>query len=310
MLSNTTGAGNTAVGQSALGGNTTGVDNVGIGSFAQFSGGNRNTAVGNSSQGCPFLVCLPRGNENTSVGYVSLIQFQGNRNTAIGSFAQVIGGTGIIRFGDNNTIVGAGGLVNGSFSNSSTFGADAVAQGSNATALGAGAISNASNKVRIGNAAVTVIEGQVPFTTPSDGRFKFGVQEDVNGLDFIMQLRPVTYQFDVKKFDANLGLTANSGDYDEALNIRRSGFIAQEVEQAALKTGYNFSGLIKPKNPKEHYSLSYDAFVVPLVKGMQEQQQVINDQQKTIQEQDEKISDLQRQLDELKNTVKKILANN
>jgi hypothetical protein len=38
----------------------------------------------------------------------------------------------------------------------------------NATAIGAGAFVNASNKIRLGNTAVTVIEGQVAFTFPSD----------------------------------------------------------------------------------------------------------------------------------------------
>jgi trimeric autotransporter adhesin len=71
----------------------------------------------------------------------------------------------------------------------------------NATVIGANAIVNASNKVRIGNSAVTVIEGQVAFSFPSDGRFKFNIREDVSGLDFIIKLRPITYQFDVKRFD-------------------------------------------------------------------------------------------------------------
>src|SRR5262249_41570292 len=128
----------------------------------------------------------------------------------------------------------------------------------NATAIGAGAIVNASNKVRIGNGAVTVIEGQVPFTTPSDGRFKFKIQEDVRGLDFILQLRPVTYQFDVKRFDEQLnGSIKSTAGYDAAESIRRSGFIAQEVEKAADATGYDFSGIIKPQSAKDHYSLSY-----------------------------------------------------
>ena len=38
----------------------------------------------------------------------------------------------------------------------------------NATAIGSNAIVNASNKVRLGNTLVTVIEGQVAFTFPSD----------------------------------------------------------------------------------------------------------------------------------------------
>ena len=38
----------------------------------------------------------------------------------------------------------------------------------NATAIGNGANVSASNKIRLGNTAVTVIEGQVAFTFPSD----------------------------------------------------------------------------------------------------------------------------------------------
>jgi hypothetical protein len=171
----------------------------------------------------------------------------------------------------------------------------------NATAIGAGAVVDASNKVRIGNGAVTVIEGQVPFTTPSDGRFKFNVQEDVKGLDFIMQLRPVTYQFDVKGFDGKTGDDeATQAAYNEAQQLRRTGFIAQEVEEAAIKAGFNFSGIIKPKKESDHYSLSYDAFVVPLVKAMQEQQQVINNQNKKIAELEKQIEEIKKLLQEKK----------
>jgi hypothetical protein len=123
-----------------------------------------------------------------------------------------------------------------------------------------------------------------------------------------MQLRPVSYQFDVKRFDEQSGFL-NSTDvinvaYDEASRIRRSGFIAQEVEKAADATGYNFSGVIKPKTEKEHYSLSYDAFVIPLVKGMQEQQVIITHQEKLIRKQQEQIDQLQRQQEDILKLLK------
>jgi hypothetical protein len=70
----------------------------------------------------------------------------------------------------------------------------------NATAIGANAMVNASNKVRIGDATVTVIEGAVAFSPPSDARFKDNIQEDVQGLDFIMKLRPVSYNFNRLKY--------------------------------------------------------------------------------------------------------------
>lgn len=255
MYNNTTGAANTATGRSALYFNTTGSYNVAYGysSLTRSTTGNYNTAVGFTS-----LAVDTAGSYNTAIGnYALASNSEGHYNTAVGNRALTSNGVGA-----NNTAIGAGADVSGYSL-------------SNATALGAGAIANASNKVRIGNSAVTVIEGQVPFTTPSDGRYKFNVKDDVPGLNFISQLRPVTYQFDVKRFEAQQTQVAANNNiqwatYNEASMMRRTGFIAQEVEKAAVASGYNFSGLIKPKNSQEHYGLSYESFVVPLVKAMQE----------------------------------------
>ncbi len=65
--------------------------------------------------------------------------------------------------------------------------------------------------------------------------------------------------------------------------ISYTGFIAQEVEEAARKTEYNFSGVHKPTNEKDNYALSYAEFVVPLVKAVQEQQQMIDLLQKQVE---------------------------
>ncbi|RLD37128.1 MAG: hypothetical protein DRI89_15515 [Bacteroidetes bacterium] len=54
-----------------------------------------------------------------------------------------------------------------------------------------------------------------------------------------------------------------------------TGFIAQEVEQAAQTSGYDFSGVTRANDDLGMYSLSYSQFVVPLVKAVQEQQQQI-----------------------------------
>jgi hypothetical protein len=48
--------------------------------------------------------------------------------------------------------------------------------------------------------------------------------------------------------------------------------LAQEVEAAAKASDFDFSGVVKPTNPEEHYRMSYETFVVPLVKAVQEQQ--------------------------------------
>jgi trimeric autotransporter adhesin len=248
--------------------------NTGFGGFAMYkNNGSYNTAHGykalyyntasaNTAVGTFSLLKNTTGYDNTAVGSVSLPDVTtGYYNTGVGSNALSSTNTG-----RRNTGIGA-------------FATPLIGGYSNATAIGAEAIANFSNKVRIGNAAVAEIEGQVPFTTPSDGRFKFQVQEDIKGLDFINRLRPVTYNFDAKQFDLQLRSELKDfpkideeleAAYDASYAVRRSGFIAQEVEKAAADAGYNFSGLLKPKKDKDYYSLSYESFVPALVKAVQE----------------------------------------
>ena len=210
--------------------------------------------------------------------------------------------------GANNTAVGYYSLVNNTSGSNNTalgYGAEVSSVGlTNATVIGNGAIVNASDKVRIGDANVTVIEGAVAFT-PSDKRFKSNINENVSGLDFINRLRPVTYNFDTKKFDAFLMKNMpdsvrekrmKDNDYTYSSNLLHTGFIAQEVEVAAKECGFNFEGVYTPKNQNENYSVAYSQFVVPLVKAVQEQQDSIQKQQKLIDLDKSKISTLEEQV--------------
>lgn len=104
-------------------------------------------------------------------------------------------------------------------------------------------------------------------------------------------MRPVIYNFQTEKYDAFIKGEENkdlkpvsSIDYTESENIRHSGFIAQEVVKAAGETGYEFDGIVVPKNNKETYGLAYSQFVVPLVKAVQEQQVQIEALKKQIAE--------------------------
>ncbi|GGA97063.1 tail fiber domain-containing protein [Puia dinghuensis] len=266
MFNNTSGSYNTALGAWGLYANTTGSYNCSVGgALANSTTGNSNVGVGITA-----LVSNSTGSNNAAVGYNAIgINSTGNNNSALGYYAL---GTNVS--GTNNTAVGSG--------------ADVTAENlTNATALGAGALVDASNKVRIGNSSVTVIEGQVLPTTPSDGRFKFNIKQDIKGLDFILRLRPVSYQFDVRKFaeQSKGGTFARYTGYDQAMALRRTGFIAQEVEKAAEDAGYEFTGVEKPKSATDHYSLSYEAFIMPMVKAIQEQQQQIEELKKIVAEQ-------------------------
>jgi hypothetical protein len=100
-----------------------------------------------------------------------------------------------------------------------------------------------------------------------------------------MKLRPVTYQLDMAGLNSKLNSKTKADEqskkaFNENEKTIFSGFVAQEVEQAAKDAGYNFSGVDKPKNENDLYGLRYSEFVVPLVKAVQEQQQMINELKK------------------------------
>lgn len=193
------GATNTAVGTSALSVNTTGHDNTasGAGALSANTSGNGNTASGSNA-----LLSNTSGFVNTAIGLNALsANTSGGNNTASGSNALALNTTG-----GNNTASGNGALIfnttgeantasgsralseNTSGSGNTAFGINALDNNTtglnntgvgdsadvffnnltNATAIGFGAIVNASNKIRLGNGDVTVIEGQVAFTFPSD----------------------------------------------------------------------------------------------------------------------------------------------
>lgn len=301
------GNGNTATGNQALSSNENGNNNsaYGVGSlYYNFSGSN-NTGYGGST-----LISNVNGSANTAIGYGALRNNDGFGNTAGGSGALANNTTG-----EYNTTFGTTTLnmnFTGSYNTAVGYGADLAALNlSNTTAIGYGAIVNASNKVVIGNNDVTVIGGQVSWSTLSDGRFKTNVKEDVPGLDFIMQLRPVNYNFLPRKFEEHqrqnmpdsiknaAAKRAAKANYSEAENIVHTGFIAQEVEQVVKKKGYKFNAVHTPANTTDNYSIAYSEFVVPLVKAVQEQQKQIEAQKKIIMLQQKALEEMMKRLEKL-----------
>ncbi|MDO8604488.1 MAG: tail fiber domain-containing protein [bacterium] len=263
----TTGVYNTASGAHALRYNTTASYNTGTGYGALYANrtGNYNTATGFGALGGSSNTS---GDYNTANGVQALLNNIGSSNTAIGYQAlggypsgntgssNTAGGYTALRYnttGYNNTAFGYSSLntnTTGYLNTALGYGAD-VASGAltNATAIGNGASVTASNRVRVGNTAVTQIGGQVAWSTLSDGRQKENIMDYAHGLDFIMKLRPVTFNLRA-----------------DTTKVPHSGFIAQEVES----TGIPFYGLNKPANVKDFYSLNYSEFVVPLVNSVKE----------------------------------------
>jgi hypothetical protein len=317
LFSNTTGRNNSALGFQALYNNTLGVQNTAIGVSSLFS---NTTGVTNTAIGGNCLYSNTTGNANSAYGDAALWNNStGNSNSALGNaalFNNTTGGANTAQ-GDNalsgnttgsyNTAIGAQANVNA---------ADLI----NATAIGWSAIADASNKVCIGNTLVTSIGGQVGWTTFSDGRYKKNIKENVPGLAFINSLRPVTYTVDVSNLNSYYSKekkqTSNDlkesesfkRSVDEAGKIIQTGFVAQEVETAANKLGYDFNGVDKPKNKDGVYGLRYDNFVVPLVKAVQELSKANDTKDAKIDEQQKRIDELESKLNRFETMLSQCCA--
>ncbi|MEM6699596.1 MAG: tail fiber domain-containing protein, partial [Bacteroidota bacterium] len=177
------------------------------------------------------------------------------------------------------------------------IGSNTVVSGPKSNAIGYQANVAANNEIFLGNSSIASIGGVVNWTATSDGRFKKNVKENVIGLDFINQLRPVTYHYDAKKLHTQKGFeTETLADaLAEKEQIRYSGFIAQEVEAAAKQLDYDFSGVDVPQYEGGIYGLRYAEFVVPLVKAVQELSAENKAQANIIAEQQAKIEQLEAQ---------------
>ncbi len=336
LQTNTTGNNNTANGVTALYANSTGDNNTANGNEALFS---NSSGIGNTASGRQALRANSTANYNTAHGYQALYSNTtgsantatganalnnnsiGNSNTANGQTALYANTSGIINTaigesalnsnttGSRNTAIGAAALSN------NVGGSDNIAIGVasgihpntpnvyNTISIGNDDMLNAyQNQVFIGNTSTGFIGGKVPWSVISDERVKNNIVEDVMGLSFILKLRPVTYHINN---DAITSLTGSKktpdfpGKYDSE-KTKYSGFLAQEVEQACKDAGYDFSGYAAPKNQWGFYTLSYEQFVVPLVKAVQEQQVRQSEITETAVKQQGIIEELKKKMEEMK----------
>jgi len=279
-LYSNTGSNNSAIGYKSLYTNNIGQYNSAMGDSALYNNnGNANTAVGdevlynnttginNCASGAKALYSSTNASSNTALGYYAGYNNTGDQNIFIGDSAGYINTTGT-----QNTFVG--------YQAGITAGTTAY---TNITCLGyqsAIYTATASNSINLGNASISHIcaASAMTITAYSDRRIKDSIKENVPGLAFITKLRPVTYHLNIHRENEMLGIKDDKdwpGKYDVE-KITQSGFIAQQVDSAAQACGYDFNGLVKPATPGGLYGLGYTCFVVPLVKAVQEQQQIMD----------------------------------
>ncbi|MBN2728697.1 MAG: tail fiber domain-containing protein [Bacteroidales bacterium] len=325
LYQNRTGSRNIAIGDSALLNNTGMNQNIAIGAYALQTqsyntnglGNSNNIAIGSYVLNANVVGSGDFGKNNTAVGtYVMRYNTSGYYNAAFG-YSTLNNNTtghrnvamGLWTLNDNttgyrNTAIGSEALgQNITGYQNTALGVFAGYSGTayyNSTALGAYTAITGNNMVRIGNSSVTSIGGYANWTNISDRRFKDNIENNVPGLDFIMLLEPVTYNLNIDKIDEFLQIPDSIEkpyDYNAKSKITYTGFIAQDVEAAALSIGYDFSGVDAPKNDQSHYGLRYAEFVVPLVQATQEQQVIIEQQQQTINAQQKEIDEMKQRLE-------------
>ncbi|MFD0962867.1 tail fiber domain-containing protein [Pseudofulvibacter geojedonensis] len=282
--------------------NTEGNTFIGDAAGLSTSAGNYNVAIGvNTLRNNKAVTLITEASNNTAVGNSALQQnATGKENTAIGRNT-MLGNT----TGNFNTALGLGALTQNSTGNYNTaigyfaqFGFS-LTNLSNTITLGYNSEATTSNTARIGNTNITSIGGYANWTNVSDLRFKKNIKEDIIGLEFILKLRPVSYNLDLDALHRFKGtkdeLRFRDSERNKALEVQ-TGFIAQEVEEAAIKTGFNFHGVEVPQNAQSHYGLRYAEFVVPLVKATQEQQELIISLKKELDRQREENKALAKRL--------------
>jgi hypothetical protein len=257
----------TALGHKAAFSGTSGANNTSLGYQAGYFNvtGARNTMVGDSAG---YGVSTNSHSDNTFMGYnAGLAITTGSSNVFLGSAAGNTETTG-----SNNICIGKDSDV------------DAVAAASQIV-IGDSLVGTADTRVHIGNATSHIYadyNSASTWTHSSDRRQKRDIVDDVLGLDFINNLRTVTYKH---RPPSEFPQEWNSYNplITEATDNTIHGFIAQEVREALDKADCDtFAGWDRMPDGRE--AVSFEMMVMPLVRGMQEQTAMIKGLQSRIEE--------------------------
>ena len=235
-------------------------------------GGDNNTALGASS-----LYSNINGDDNCAIGTASMANnISGIQNVSIGNSSLT---NSVIR--NYNTAVGYNSL-----SNNILY--------SNCSGLGRNAQVSGEGQVQLGDSATTPYAYQA-LSLRSDERDKTEVRNTILGLDFINELRPVDYKWDMREdYRTEMPTQGNLSDEDYKIvmdewlesvklyNITHDGthtrtryhhgLIAQEVQDVIEASGVDFGGFQdhKVNGGGDVLSLGYTELIAPMIKAIQE----------------------------------------
>jgi hypothetical protein len=195
--------------------------------------GAANTAVGWAS------VQNSTGSDNTGIGRSSMYSATtGNQNTSLGSFALYDTTTGT-----NNTAIGYN------------------AQPSSATV---------SNTITLGNSSIGTLRCQVTsITSLSDERDKKDIAPLEFGLDFVKQLKPVSFEWNTRP-ETRTDFEGNEIEIQGKVGIADIGFIAQDIVALEDSLGAADSLQLSYRDNPEKLEVTQGRLIPILVKAIQD----------------------------------------
>ena len=247
----TTGERNTVVGYDALGAEVAGNYNVAIGMQALRSQTNSSSA----------------DTRNTAVGYQAGYNLStGTENTLIGSNAA----SGDTITGANNTCVGyAAGHALTSGGNNCFLGHDAGRSTSPS-----GNIAGGNNKICLGDDNITHLFCADTSISSSDSRDKADITDFNIGLNWVKDLRPVTYKWDKRSWYGTEEEPLGTPDGSKKSSKVHIGFLAQEALAVEKANGFGDSAdtmlTCNLTEDEQRYGMKYERLVPILVNAVKE----------------------------------------
>ncbi|MCB0667079.1 MAG: tail fiber domain-containing protein [Saprospiraceae bacterium] len=294
---------------------------IAIGRFAVAQGDYASVSIGNGTiangQSC---MALGRYNDtlvaaNTEMSETSPILIVGNGDYANESNAMVILKNGNVGIGSNQPsdtleVISADGsdalrIRNGTATQFRIFGNNSISIGSNNSNVSAGdvyfhnqigmGVGTPTHRLQLANSMVDSVgkAKAAAWDTYSDGRVKSNIEPLRYSINELMNLRPVAYNHHSSEFRTDHELVVSKENFQ-----RQIGFIAQEVYKIMPEI------VEKPADEtRDLWSMDYDRFAPVLVKSIQDQQQIIQDQSEQISELIQNQSRMQEELDLLKSLI-------
>jgi hypothetical protein len=251
---------NNVFGYQAGNGMTSASYNSAFGDNAMFQ---TTTGTSNSAFGSTSLYGNKTGSDNSALGYYALFSSStaASRNSAFGSNALYSSS------GSANTAIGYSSLNLVIYSNCTGVGANSAVAG--------------NNQVQLGDSA-TRAYAYGALIDRSDLRDKADVKDTNLGLEFIKELRPVDFKWDMREdyrpyFDKNADpeiykLANITHDGSKKRNRYHHGLIAQEVKEVLDRNGIDFGGYqdYKVKGGDDVLGIGYTELIAPMIKAIQQ----------------------------------------